>query len=92
MCCGQKRAAIAKTDAITQAPRTVAMPAVPGPAPVQPSTHPCFEYLGKTALIVIGPSTRTRYHFTEPGQRLPIDPRDRSSLVLIRQLAQVPGC
>lgn len=61
-------------------------------APVQAATRPCFEYIGQTALIVIGPATGNRYHFAERGRCLAVDPRDRASLGLVPQLALVPSC
>ena len=63
-----------------------------GPAPLRQGGGTCFEYIGKTGLIVIGSSTGKRYHFTEPGIRLPVDPRDRQSLATIRQLSAVESC
>jgi hypothetical protein len=101
MCCGQKRAAIATPGAsitVAQTAKTAA-PAAP-PAAVAMSVHPpvlsearpCFEYIGDTALIVIGPATGNRYHFAGPGQRVPVDERDGASLALIRQLAHSAGC
>jgi hypothetical protein len=60
--------------------------------PLRASAGPCFEYTGKTALIVIGALSGKRYHFTEPGRRLRVDPRDQPSLAMIRQLSVVKSC
>ena len=48
-----------------------------------------FEYVGRTALTIIGPVTRTSYRFDSPGARVTIDPRDRNSLYLVPVLKEV---
>lgn len=48
-----------------------------------------FEYVGHTALTVIGAASGRRYRFDAPGARLVIDPRDRPSLALVPSLRQV---
>jgi hypothetical protein len=35
-----------------------------------------FEYIGNSALTVIGVTTGIRYRFDHPGARLPVDERD----------------
>jgi hypothetical protein len=59
--------------------------AAPPPAPARPLTHaardrPLFEYVGATALTVIGPASGQRYRFDRPGARLAVDPRDGLAL------------
>lgn len=39
-----------------------------------------FEYIGRTALTVIGPASHVTYRFDEPGARIMVDARDRASL------------
>ncbi len=39
-----------------------------------------FQYLGKTALTVVGPVTGARYRFERPGSQLFVNPRDRAGL------------
>ncbi len=39
-----------------------------------------FEYIGRTALTVIGPASHVTYRFDEPGARVVVDARDRASL------------
>jgi hypothetical protein len=41
-----------------------------------------FQYVGHTALTLIGPASGRRYSFT-PGSILAVDPRDRSALASI---------
>ena len=51
------------------------------PAPANVATGMvAFEYIGKTALTVIGPMSKTTYRFDQPGARLAIDSRDQMSL------------
>ena len=85
-CCGQSRA--------WPGPARGALPATPAAAPV--STTPgrrlrvVFEYLGATALTVVGPVSRQRYHFPASGARVTIDPRDRPGIARVPKLRQVP--
>lgn len=39
-----------------------------------------FEYVGRSALTVLGPSTGFRYRFDHPGARLPVEARDAFAL------------
>lgn len=73
MCnCGSRRVVPAPHATPTLAPaRAVAY--LPRPKPV-------FEYLGATALTVIGPASGLRYRFDRPGAALAVDPRDRAAL------------
>jgi hypothetical protein len=48
-----------------------------------------FAYLGRTALTVTGPATRTVYRFATPGAQLRIDPRDAVALRKIEVLRVV---
>ena len=50
-----------------------------------------FEYVGRTRLSVIAPTTRTSYRFDRPGARVLVDGRDRASLATIPLLRQVTG-
>jgi len=47
-----------------------------------------FEYVGATALTVIGASTGARYRFAYPGARVPVYPRDEASLTRVPHLAR----
>jgi hypothetical protein len=48
-----------------------------------------FEYIGQTAMAVIGGATRLRYTFIKPGARVEVDARDRASLAAIPNLKTV---
>jgi len=48
-----------------------------------------FEYVGRTALSIIGPATRTSYRFERPGARVMVDTRDRNSLAAVPVLRRV---
>jgi hypothetical protein len=48
-----------------------------------------LEYVGRTAMTVIGPMTGRRYRFDRPGARLAVDARDHASLTRIANLRQV---
>jgi hypothetical protein len=48
-----------------------------------------FEYIGRSAMTVIGPVSGRRYRFEHSGARLPIDPRDRPGLARVPNLRQV---
>jgi hypothetical protein len=47
-----------------------------------------FEYIGRTALTVIGPGSRATYRFDQPGARVMVDARDRPSLDALPMLKQ----
>jgi hypothetical protein len=59
------------------------------PRPAQPAwgerSGAYFEYVGRTAITVVGAATGRRYQFAAPGAVVVVDPRDR------RSVAQVPG-
>ena len=58
-------------------------------APVAPVSHagfssgPVFQYLGRTALTIVGPISGAHYRFEQPGSKLHIDPRDRIGLLRV---------
>jgi hypothetical protein len=78
MCCGRIRAGFRQYAQSTFA-------AARAPAAPFHRGH-SFEYLGKTALTVVGPVTGARYRFDRPGARLAIDPRDSPGLARIPAL------
>ncbi len=49
----------------------------------------CLEYTGNTVLNVIGTVSGKRYRFEGHGSKVIIDPRDRTSLILVPNLKQV---
>jgi hypothetical protein len=52
-------------------------------------TYAGFEYIGKTALTIIGNVTGTRYRFNYPGNRQNIDNRDVPGITAIPVLKKV---
>jgi hypothetical protein len=48
-----------------------------------------FEYIGRTALTVMGPVSGINYRFDHPAARLTVDARDRDSLDRLPMLKQV---
>ena len=74
-CCGQARssAGIAVTNGL----------ALPG------ADLAVFEYVGRTALTVVGRATGVQYRFAQPGSRVTVDLRDRYSLDALPMLKQV---
>ena len=75
-CCGKSRTQLFGTGA-----RPAHGPASPGAL----RYRVLFEYVGKTALTVIGPVSGKCYRFAHPGAVIVVDPRDRPGL------AAVPG-
>jgi hypothetical protein len=49
-----------------------------------------FEYVGETALTVLGPFTRTRYRFRSAGVRREVDHRDAPYVSGVPNLRRVP--
>jgi hypothetical protein len=74
-CCGKLRS------------QASAMPAAPAPAPAYEKV--AFEYTGQTALSVVGPVTRTAYHFASPGARAFVDGRDSIPLATLHTLRRL---
>jgi len=74
-CCGKGRQTVAGTSAQIRAAR-----------PSHTRIHVVFEYTGPTSLTVTSPVSGRAYHFTAPGARLDIDPRDRHLLAAIPHL------
>jgi len=48
-----------------------------------------FEYVGETALSVLGPITRTHYRFRSTGARIEVDHRDAPYLSGVPNLRRV---
>jgi len=84
MCnCGSKRTAFSKethTDSINTKIK------IPAPTP---RVSASFEYIGKTALTIIGNVTGTRYRFSSTGNRQNIDQRDIPGIMTIPVLKKV---
>jgi len=86
-CCGKKRKQASQE---TQTLRTPEPPerAIPQ-AKLARDAAPGFQYLGKTALTVIGPRTGRHYRFDRPGAVITVDPMDRRALAAVSVLRQV---
>ena len=50
-----------------------------------------FEYIGSTAMTVVGPISGNRYRFSGHGARVDVDARDRLSLAAVPNLREVQG-
>jgi len=89
-CCNEKRARWGKAFA---GPRSTSpmLPEMAGPTGREfPLTRTIgFEYVGETALSVLGPMTRTQYRFRSPGARIEIDHRDAPFLSGVPNLRRV---
>lgn len=85
MCCGRGRT----TTAVGIPNRIATNRMVANPAPITPQSGPAFEYIGRTALTVVGPITGANYRFERPGSRLRVDPRDRQGLLQVPVLRAV---
>lgn len=48
-----------------------------------PASVACFEYTGRTALVLRGPYTGQRYWFQRPGARVTVDARDLHALLAV---------
>ena len=56
--------------------------------PIQERGIP-FQYVGKTALTAVSPTSGRQYRFGHPGAIVEVDPRDRASLANIPSLRQI---
>jgi hypothetical protein len=74
MCCGRNQKSLQYN-----APNRVAA----FPASENTRLGSMFQYLGKTALTVVGPITGARYRFERPGSQLSVNPRDRAGLLRV---------
>jgi hypothetical protein len=74
-CCGQARAKIASEE--QKSSRKPVSGAV------------TFEYTGPTSLTIVGPYTRTQYHFPCSGARVPVNGRDSVAFAAVRALRRV---
>jgi hypothetical protein len=85
MCCGSNRAA-ARAAVMAQGAR----PPTAAPAGhVTASSVIMFEYVGASQAAIRGPISGRLYCFARPGDRLPVDPRDRPGLAAMPALRWV---
>jgi hypothetical protein len=84
-CCGQKRA---QQRAMPRA--FVHEPAAPRASASRfPMGSTYFEYVGHTAITVVGSVTGRQYRFTTPGVPVLVDARDRWSLARVPLLREI---
>jgi hypothetical protein len=57
--------------------------------PAARQTRVFFEYVGPTALTVIGPVTGKSYRFARHGARVEVDLKDRRSVAAVPTLRQI---
>jgi hypothetical protein len=87
-CCNEKRARWRQTSAAVAG--TMPSRSVNPPAREVPLTHTStFEYVGETAMSVVGPVTRTYYRFGATGARVGVDRRDVPYLSGVPNLRRV---
>ena len=55
---------------------------------MQQTANTVFEYIGKTALTVIGNISGRRYRFNRPGDLQSVDPRDVAGMFAVTVLRQ----
>jgi hypothetical protein len=78
-CCGQSRQTY---YASTPTVRPAGFAGVSGQTPI-------FEYIGATALKVMGPVTGREYRFDRPGARVEVDANDQASLARVPNLRRI---
>ena len=83
-CCGQKKPDFGPGPRSVQPYKSTNNVARPG---YRYSVY--FEYVGNTALTVLGSATNKKYRFNGSGSRVEVDPRDRPSLAKVPNLREV---
>lgn len=61
----------------------------PSPRPVRQQAAVSFEYVGASAMMVVGPITGQRYRFGHPGAAQEVDLRDAPSMMAVPNLRRV---
>jgi hypothetical protein len=84
-CCGQRRAQHRKTSSAFAQERAAPRPS----AGRLPMGAAYFEYIGATAITVVGNVTGRQYRFAIPGVPVVVDARDRWSLARVPLLQEV---
>jgi hypothetical protein len=89
MCCGRQRQAWNERPA-SPAPPTRPVGSVPAPGHARTLRDVAqFEYVGDTALTVMGPVSGTRYRFAQRGAVVAVDLRDRRAVAAVPHLREV---
>jgi len=82
-CCGQKRATFRARTSGQVFERAEVTPTAP------PKGSVFFEYVGGTAMTVIGPATGVDYRFGWPGAQVSVDISDAAALTSVPHLRKV---
>jgi len=91
-CCNEKRARWGRFAVPVRSTTTASgRAATPASREVPMTRSVAFEYVGPTAMSVMGPITRTQYRFHNTGARLGIDHRDVPYVTGVPNLRRVPG-
>lgn len=84
-CCGQKRTQVSQTtqraEASQPSAETISQPQI------DPRVY--FQYVGKTALTIVGPISQKRYRFEHPGVVVEVDPKDKRAFAGVSVLTPV---
>lgn len=62
---------------------------LPVSRPVIQRSAVSFEYVGASAMMVVGPITGQRYRFSHPGTALEVDLRDAPAMMAVPNLRRV---
>jgi hypothetical protein len=87
-CCGQKREQMRSQTIPVRQANEPAKPVGFAQVPTLERGIP-FQYVGKTALTAVSPTSGRQYRFGHPGAIVEVDPRDRASLANIPSLRQI---
>jgi hypothetical protein len=87
-CCGQKRQQMISQAIPVRQTNEPVKPVGFAQVPIQERGVP-FQYVGKTALTAVSPTSGRQYRFGHPGAIVEVDPRDRASLANIPSLREI---
>ena len=88
MCCGNR----SRTNVVARRGQPAQIARSAAPSAAQSSFNPAavqFEYVGKTRMTVLSPTTGIRYHFDSPGARVVVDARDQGMMIHVPDLRPV---
>ncbi len=87
-CCNEKRIGWAAMESAPSISLQARLPQPPA-SEVLLEQSVGFEYVGETALTVLGPITGIHYRFRAPGARLEVDHRDAPYLACVPNLQRL---
>ena len=85
-CCGQMRAQQWRTSSPFVHELAPPRPSATGRFPMGTAS---FEYIGSTAITVVGRATGRQYRFATPGVPVVVDARDRWGLAHVPRLREI---